>query len=200
MTRGNWEGAWIGIGLMAVSTLFLIVIRGGYKKLKIGAPFTKETVRQTLVKQLLLLAGLIPLFYGFITFMTGQLRPLNSGAALAVGLPCFLWGVLVLGGFRVLAQVNQRRAIMEQMMTMVVPLMEEETRKMVLRKNMEGFAEMPEEDRRRMIRTMLEIFNALPEEKRLIMLKSRLEVMAELPDDTRRVLMQAMDEVLLGVA
>ncbi|MBI4278431.1 MAG: hypothetical protein HY660_08230 [Armatimonadetes bacterium] len=199
MTQGGWEGARIGLLIMGVSFAGLVLARAAYKR-TVGMPFFRETDGQTLAKQAIFLGGIIPFLYGFLTFMTGEVRPLNDGASLAVGLACFVWGILVLTVFRVIALRNQRLAVMEQMMDVMLPAFPEPVRRRVMTKNLVAFAGMPEAQRFRLISTMMRILAGMPEETRMLMRGAMMGVMAELPGEQRRRLMQTMDRVLMGGA
>jgi predicted sugar kinase len=118
---------------------------------------------------------------------------------LAIGIPFFLWGLIVLIPFRVLGQINQRRALVQQMAAVVLPAQTPEVRRTVLTKVMHALAEMPGEQRLNYMRAMQEAINEQPEEVRQVMTDTRVEILAELPSDKRRVLMQTMDKILFGI-
>jgi len=173
----------------------------------IGDPFIKETPGQTFVKSVLLVVGLVPMFYGFMSLLhldlmhigagVGGLRhPGNWAGLWWIGGPFFLWGLIVLIPFRVLGQVNQRRAIVEQMAAIVLPAQTPAVRRNFIRQMMHALAEMPEPERLDYMRAMQEAISAQPEDVRQVMTDARMEIMAELPSDQRRTLMATMDKVL----
>lgn len=83
----NWS--WVPIVTMALAALFLIFVRGGFKKL-IGDPFIKERVWQSFVKQVLLVVGLLVLMWSFMSILDTELmdvkhagyRPIENQARL----------------------------------------------------------------------------------------------------------------------
>lgn len=201
-------GFWTAIGIIAISTLFLIFVRGGYKR-RIGDPFIKETVGQTWVKEVLLVVGLIPLYYGLMSLLhmddmhlgagVGGLRTFSNAALIwPIGLPIFLWGVAVLIPFRVLAQIYQRRAIVQQMASVILPHEPPEARQRILRQVMAALAEMRESQRLEYMRAMQGAINEAPEDVRQLMTEARMTAMAELPAEQRRTLMAAMDKLMVG--
>lgn len=197
LLQGDWGGALAGLLIMSLSAAGLIIARGWYKR-AIGMPFFRETEKQTMIKQLIMLLGIIPFLYGFMTFITGQLRPLNHGGSLAVGLVWFVWGTIMLTVFRLISLRNQRRAIMKQMMTIILPSFPEAVRKQVMAKNLVAFCGVPETQRHLLISTMMQILDGMQEAPRVAMRITMMEVMAELPGDQRQLLMRTMDRVLSG--
>ncbi len=203
---GFWEeareavehrGPWPGVLLLAFGYLWLVFVRGGYKK-AIGEPFIRETVAQTWIKEVLYVPGVVALVVGLMLLIEAHFGELNRGPMLAVGIPFFLWGLACVTGFRVLAQVNQRRALVQQMVAVVLPAHRPEVRHRVLRKVMEALAGMPEGQRLFYMRAMQEALSQVPEEVRDLMTEARLEVLVELPAEARRTLMRSMDQVLFG--
>jgi hypothetical protein len=206
--RPDAPGFWTTIGIIAVSTLFLIFVRGGYKR-HIGDPFIKETVSQTWVKEALLVVGLVPLYYGLMSLLhmdamhlergVGGLRTFSNAALIwPIGLPIFVWGVAVLIPFRVLAQIYQREAIVKQMAAVILPHETPEARQRLLHRVMAALAEMPEAQRFGYMRAMQAALNEAPEEVRQLMTEARMAAMAELPAEQRRALMASMDRLMAG--
>ncbi|MDR7416436.1 MAG: hypothetical protein QN193_05600 [Armatimonadota bacterium] len=201
---GFWEeareamehrGPWPGLVFLAFGYVWLVGVRGGYKK-AIGEPFIRETVTQTWVKEVLYVLGVVPLVIGLMLLIEGHFGQLNKGPMLAVGIPFFLWGLACLTGFRVIAQVNQRQALVQQMVAVVLPAQLPGVRRKVLGKVVAALAEMPERQRLLYLRAMQEALAQAPEEVRDLMARERLEALAELPPDRRRVVMSSMDRVL----
>lgn len=206
--RNDAPGFGTAVGIIVASGLFLILVRGGYKK-HIGDPFIKETVKQTWAKESLLVAGLIPLYYGLMSLLhmdemhlragVGGLRTFSNAARIwPIGLPIFLWGVAVLVPFRVLAQVHQRRAIVKQMAAVILPHETPEIRQRMLGRMMATLAEMPEAQRLDIMRSMQAALNEAPEEVRRLMTEARMVAMVELPAEQRRALMASMDRLMAG--
>lgn len=204
--RADAPGFWTAIGIMVAATLFLIFVRGGYKKY-IGDPFIRETVGQTWAKEILLVVGLIPLFYGLMSLLhmdamhleagVGGLRTFSNAALIwPIGLPIFLWGVIVLVPFRVLAQIYQRQALVKQMAAVILPRETPEARQRILRQVMAALAEMPPARRLETMQAMQGALNEAPEETRLLMGEARMAAIAELPGEQRRILMASMDRLM----
>lgn len=191
-----------GLVSLALAGLFLVVVRGGYKR-RIGDPFIRETRGQSAVKQLLFLVGIIWLLYSFAIVMEGRpfLRaPLinTEPAPLVLGLSLFGWGLLLVGPIRYWAQRNQRLALIGQMATVLLPAMPAERRKAVMLQVMEGLSRCSAPDRVAYVSAMLDSLAAAPEDIRTLMAALRFECLAELPAETRRRLMTAMDLATVG--
>lgn len=196
MEAGHHQLGWT---LLILGALWLVVVRGGYKR-RIGEPFIRETIAQTWVKEILLVTGLLPLFVGFMLLIEGHFGEWSPWPQWLVGALFFLWGLALLLPFRVWAQINQRRAIIQQMATMILPAHTPEVRRKVLRSMMEALASLPEEERRQYMRAMQEALGHATEPVRELMTQERLAVLSELPGQQRRTLMQTMDALLLSGA
>ncbi len=189
--------------------LWIIFARGWYKMHIIGDPFIKETPWQTFVKSVLLVVGLMPMFYGFMSLL--HLDPMHIGAGVGglrrpgnwaglwwIGGPFFLWGLIVLIPFRVVGQIHQRHALVQQMAAVILPAQTPEVRRAVLTKMMHALADMPEAQRLKYMRAMQEAISDQPEDVRRVMTIACMEVMAELPAGHRRRLMATMDQLIAG--
>jgi len=192
LEAGHHPLGWL---LLTLGALWLVVVRGGYKR-AIGEPFIKETRRQTWIKEVLFVVGFLPLFLGFMLLIEGDFGGWNPWPQWLVGLLFFLWGLAVLLPFRVLAQVNQRRAIVQQMAAVVLPAHRSEVRRRVLLQILPGLATLPEEECVAYMRAMQQALDETPEETRQVMAEDRLWCMAQLPSDVRRTLMRRMDLAL----
>lgn len=191
-----------GLVSLVLAGLFLVFVRGGYKR-RIGDPFLRETRRQTVAKQALFVVGIVWLLYSFGVIMTGRpfLRaPLvnTAPAPLILGLALFVWGVLLVGPIRAWAQRNQRLALIGQMATVLLPAMAPGQRKAVMLRVMDGLAHCSTPDRIAYVSAMLDELGRAPAEVRSLMDALRVECLAELPSDTRRRLMVAMDAAMFG--
>jgi hypothetical protein len=60
--------SWVPLGGLILATLFLVFVRGGYKR-RIGEPFIKETIQQTWVKELLYAAGVFVLMWSLMSIL-----------------------------------------------------------------------------------------------------------------------------------
>lgn len=190
-----------GLALMAISALFFIFVRGGYKMLACGDPFIRETPAQSRTKALLFFTGLLPFFYGFAHVMSAGApfpRLPNTDLRLLVGLALFVWGVLMLGPIRIRIQKAQRHALVAQMAAVLLPAMPEDVRRRILDRVVYALADMSEENRLDHMRSMQEAIAAAPEETRRLMTQARMEVIAEIPASKRRKIMQAMDKVMFA--
>lgn len=193
--RAGYPGFWTALGITLLSALFLIFVRGGYKK-SIGEPFILERTYQTFLKQLLLVAGIVPLFYGFMSILIGDLRGLNTGPTAYVGLVFFFWGLLVLIPFRVLIQINQRGAILSQMVAVILPSFAPEERERLLWKMMNALCDTTESVRLRALQAMLEGLAAAPEEVRRLMTAARVSLLVRLPPEKRKKLVRSSASAL----
>jgi hypothetical protein len=137
--------------------------------------------------------GVVALVPGVMFLVEEHFGEFNKPSMLAVGIPFFLWGFLCVTAFRVLAQVNQRRALVQQMAAVVLPAMDAEVRRRLLIRMMEALAEMPEGQRRDLMKAMLEALRDQPEEVRMTMAVARMEAMAALAEPQRRILMRTME-------
>lgn len=187
-----------GLVSTGLAALFLIFVRGGYKK-AIGDPFVRETRAQSTVKAALLLLGLIWLFYSFAHVMGAQ--PFGNGPTTEfypaiIGWSLFLWGVLMLGPIRIWAQHNQRLAIVQQMAAVFLPAVAPARRKEALLKVLHAVAQCPADQRRDYMWAMQGALNAAPAEVRQLMTEVRMECMVELPAAERRTLMASMDQLM----
>jgi len=191
------NGVWPGIVLLAFAYLWAVVVRGGYKK-SIGEPFIRETTRQTWIKMLLYVPIPIALVSGIMLLIEEDFGQLNNPWMLAVGTPFFVWGLICVTAFRVVAQVNQRRALVQQMAAVVLPAHLPDVRIKVLTKILNALCEMPEQQRLFYMKGMQEAISQAPEPVRDVMTRDRLTCLAELPSERRRIVMMSMDKILLG--
>lgn len=188
-----------GLILMAISALFFIFIRGGYKMLACGDPFIRETPGQSGTKALLFFAGFLPFLYGFAHVMAAGApfpRLPNTDLRLFVGLALFVWGVVMLGPIRIRVQQVQRHALVAQMAVVLLPAMPAGVRRRILNQVIHALADMSEKNRLDHMRSMQEAIAAAPKETRRLMTQARMEVIAETPVRKRKKIMQAMDKVM----
>lgn len=208
--RTDTPGFWTAIVIMAFAAVWLIFVRGAYKR-HIGDPFIIETTGQSFLKQIMLVVGLIPLFYGLMSILhmdamhlqsgVGGLRlPGNMALIWPVGLPIFLWGLAVLIPFRVLIQYHQREALVAQMAAVLLPSFSAEQRHRVLVEVLRGLARMPEDDRYRYMRIMQGAIQESDEQVRTVMTVARLRALAEIDAEERQTCIRTMDRVLQSAA
>lgn len=197
------DGFWPSIAIMAVSTFWMVVVRGAYKKLVIGDPFIKETPTQALVKHAMLTAGLFGLFYGLIALLhqtdmgiqmgwdTLRTPEDQTGEMIAIGTGLFTWGIIVLIPFRVLAQHFQREAMVAQMAAVIVPYQTETARVKLMTRIMTALSEMREGQARHYMKAMIRGLASASADVRTLMTSTRVEVLAELPQERLSALMRA---------
>jgi hypothetical protein len=187
-----------GLISLVLAALFIVFVRGGYKK-AIGDPFIKETLRQSIIKQALFLVGFVWLTYSFASIMTGRpfgSAPNTQASPALIGWALFIWSGLLLGPIRIWAQRNQRLAIAQQMVTVLLPAQPLERRKEVMLKVMHALAACPVNQRAALMRAMQEALNDAPDDVRQAMTQLRMECLTELPADKRRVLLTTMDTLM----
>lgn len=196
------EAGFPGLISLVLAALFIIFVRGGYKKY-IGDPFFKETLGQSIIKQILFLIGFIWLFYSFAhvmeekPFFSGP-TPIEMWPAALIGWSLFFWGVLMLGPIRIWAQRNQRIGIVKQMAAVFLPASDRETRERVLEKMMNGLVSLPEKERLTLMMAMQEAISEADEDVQKIMTDSRMEVLSKLSSEKRKIIMGTMDKLMLG--
>jgi len=120
----------------------------------------------------------------------------NMALIWPVGMPIFIWGLIMLIPFRVLIQYYQREALVAQMAAVILPSFTEEQRRRVLVKMLNALARMPERDRLRYMRIMQKAIQGADDQVRAVMTVARMEALAELAGEERRICMQTMDRVL----
>lgn len=201
----NIPAFWQALAITLVGALFLIVVRGGYKR-HIGEPFVRETIGQTWIKEGLYLVGATILFYGLMSLLHTDRMAFDAGQAhlrtlaLAadrpaqfwIGAALFLWGAIVVVPFRVLAQHYQRHALAAQMAAVVIPAFDPAQRRRVLRKVLGALDGMPTRRAGGYMRAMLEGLDAAPAEARQLMARERVSVLAALQGRSRDHLMECM--------
>ena len=180
---------------MAVTGLWLIFIRGGYKK-HIGEPFVRETVLQTAIKEVLLVASLVPFFYAFMSMLQGEWLGFNSGYMLLIGLIGFLWGVLMLTVFRVIGQEYQRRGILKHMAAVILPRQRPEIRVRVMQKMMDALNRMKDAKRETYMKAMNEGLASAPDDVRALMTGTMVNLLVSSPDTKCMTLMRTQAAAL----
>ncbi len=224
--------SWVPISGLILATLFMIFVRGGYKR-RIGEPFIKETLRQTWIKELLYVLGIFVLMWSLMSILDtterdiahagyavgptilGQLpaqhvtqqevpRWPESGFILGgmkgifvapwnwVGLALFIWGLIVIVPFRVLAQHFQRQAIVAQMAAVVVPTFSQAQRGRFIDKMFRALLEMAPGQRITYLRAMNEGLAAATAEDRAVMTRAMLSRLVALEEEGRDRFMGSM--------
>lgn len=195
-SRNVLAGSVPGLTIMITAGTAMVVLRSWYKK-HIGDPFFKETMAQSVLKDLILLVGMTIYFYGFINVMIGGFpRTLNSGpyeylALIGVGL--YVSGIVLLIPLRAWARQNQKYGVMQQMMHVMIPSLDTESRRKVIKKVIVAISEMPEKMRLQMVKFHMKNLQSMPEEDRKILMMTQMDVLSELPSENRARMMKAMD-------
>lgn len=191
-----------GLILMAVSALIFIFVRGAYKKLACGDPFIKETLNQSVIKSFLFLVSFLPFMYGFAHVMTAGTgdfpRPFPAGAPLIVGGSLLIWGILMESIFRIWIQRVQQRAIVEQLVAVILPRLPDNKRKELMQNVMSALSRIEENRRQAFIKSMLIGLEHAPEDSRKIISDTRTHVLAKLAEHQRKTIMKSMDAVMFN--
>jgi hypothetical protein len=199
-TRNVLRGSELGAIDMVAAAIFVILLRSWYKR-RVGDPFFKETVRQSLIKDLILVVGMSAYFYGFIAVMVGGFpRPLNLGANLylsLIGLGLYLWGLILLIPLRAWARQNQKTGIMQQMMAVILPSLDSAEKNAAIRKILTGLLALTDSELAKAAKLMVSVLGKLPEEQRGSVMDAQMRVLAELPAEDRLRMMRAMDYAMM---
>ncbi len=200
-TRNVLAGSNEGLAVMVVAALFIILVRSWYKKYRIGDPFIVESFSQGLVKHGILAMGLVGFVYGLVNVMMGQFpRTFNTGNFLyqsLIGAIMLAWGVMLLVPVRSWAQCNQRKAMIRQMVEVVLPKLSDDLRVKAIKKVITAVLQIPEERRAKIVKDMTTFLGEMDEKDRQKVMKTQLEVLSSLPEDKRLVMMKAMDNAML---
>ncbi len=196
-TRNVLAGSNDGMAITLISAIFIIFARSWYKKYRIGDPFIVESLGQSLVKHAIFAVGLVGLVYGFLNVMLGGFpRTPNVGGDLyltTIGLGMLVWGIILLIPIRAWAQVNQRRAMMRQMVEVLLPRLNDEQRAKTMGKVIEAVSELSEERRLKIVGDMASFIGELGAEDKEKVMKTQLQVISSLQPEKRIAIMKAMD-------
>ncbi|PSN94347.1 hypothetical protein B9Q06_09380 [Candidatus Marsarchaeota G2 archaeon ECH_B_2] len=200
-TRNVLAGSTPGSLIMVASAALIILLRSAYKK-RIGDPFIKETVAQSLVKDAILVVGMTAYFYGYIAVMVDHFpRTPNLGPNLPltlIGLTLYVWGVLLLLPVRAWARQQAKKPVIEQMLSVVLPSLDPERRKAALRNMLSGLCTLPERQLERIVRLQFSALQQLSDALRGTLLASQMEALSELPEEARLRMMKTMDKVMMA--
>jgi hypothetical protein len=200
-TRNVLAGSVEGTVIMIVSGTLLVLLRAWYKK-HIGDPFFRETIRQSVIKDLILVVLMTIYFYGFINVMVGGFpRRINVGPysyLTEIGLGLYAWGIILLIPLRAWARQQSKFGVMEQMMHVMLPSLDFESRKKVVKKVVSAISDMPEKMMLKMVRFHMSNLQKMPEEQRKSMIMTQMDVLSELPSENRLRIMKAMDSATMA--
>jgi len=225
-------------GGLVLAALFLVVVRGGYKR-RIGEPFIRETPAQTWVKSALFLLGVFVLVWSWMSildtekadviragyrhlpafwetpggaeehgapqvpqwpspsgFILGGMRGIFVGPWNWVGLGLLAWGAVMLLPFRVLAQHNQRYALVGQRSAVLLPRFSEPDRTRVVAKMQDALLRLRPRLREFYLQAMNEAVATAPVDDRAAVTRVFVRVLASRPEAERDRLMEAMAAAL----
>ncbi|MBI4306002.1 MAG: hypothetical protein HY678_06745 [Chloroflexi bacterium] len=197
---------WPALSIVLGAAFFLIFVRGGYKR-AIGDPFIRETLTQSVVKQVLLVIGVITLFYGLMSMLSmdpmhtkmgvNGLRTWDNTARLwSVGVPIVAWGLFMLIAVRVIIQHWQRHAIVAQMASVILPSQKPPQRARLVAGMIAGLLQMQPAPRIAYLRTMNESLATATPEARAAVTQEMVGQLVSLPQDRRDALMRSQAEAL----
>ncbi len=196
-TRNVLAGSNEGLVIMVVSGLFIVLTRSWYKKYRIGDPFIVESFDQGVVKHSIFAVGLIGFIYGYLHVMLGGFpRTPNVGNDLylsVIGLTMLAWGVILLVPVRAWAQENQRRAMMRQMVEVILPALNDNLRGKAMRKILTAVSGLAETKRLNLVKAMTSFLREMEDKDREKVVKAQLEALSSLSSNRRMAMMKAMD-------
>jgi len=183
----------VGTFLVVAAFVILVPVRGWYKtRLPEGA----EATGQRILKEAILWIGTFVLIYGFVTLFMGVFTfPHADAFRLAVGLPLFVAGILLVVVFRPIALRNEFLAIL-RIMPGSIAILPDEKRREIMSRRINALLAMPESQRDVHVTAMMRGVSRLPEELRGAILKTNLEVVSSLPENKRMVMMSSMDKAM----
>jgi hypothetical protein len=198
-TRNVLAGSIEGELIMIISSLYLIILRS-YYKIKIGDPFFFETFKQTLIKNSILVSGLIPFFYGYLNVMVDSFpRVPNAGDfsyLTYIGLALMSWGIVLLIPIRSWAQRNQREAIMDQMVKIILPILNKEDRVALFSKALNKASSLNDDIRYKIMKILFSKVTELDKDKRKEIMNDMMESLTKIEDSKKKEIMSTMDKIL----
>jgi hypothetical protein len=198
-TRNVLAGSIEGELIMIISSLYLIILRS-YYKIKIGDPFFFETFKQTLIKNSILVSGLIPFFYGYLNVMVDSFpRVPNAGDfsyLTYIGLALMSWGIVLLIPIRSWAQRNQREAMMDQMVKIILPILNKEDRVALFSKALNKASSLNDDIRYKIMKILFSKVTELDKDKRKEIMNDMMESLTKIEDSKKKKIMSTMDKIL----
>lgn len=180
---------WIGIGIMGAAAWWLLVVKGGFKKL-IGEPFFFESFVQTLQKQLVFTLGWAAFFYGYMSMlnstMFGSIQPWDDQSA--AGLGFLVMGVLVLTVGRAIAQHYQRQGFLAHFAGVILPAQADLARERMMLRVLEGMARLSPRRQEAAWLTMHRAWDGIDPDERSLMAWTTVNALVELDKELREVL------------
>jgi hypothetical protein len=186
---------------MILAGAFMVLVRAWYKK-HIGDPFFKETVSQSVWKDLILVIGMTAYFYGYVNVMVDHFpRTLNLGTNTylsEIGLGLYLWGLILLIPLRAWARQNQQRGIIEQMVGAMLPSLDDEQRTRIMKKVLSAILDLPEHRRLKVVRSIVKTLGRMNPVDRDKVMSTQVYVLSSLPAEKRLLMIKAMDKTIMG--
>jgi hypothetical protein len=200
-TRQVLAGSVEGTVIMILAGAFVVLVRAWYKK-HIGDPFFKETISQSVWKDLILAIGMTAYFYGYVNVMVDHFpRTLNLGTNTylsELGLGLYLWGLILLIPLRAWARQNQQRGIIEQMVGAMLPSLDDEQRTRIMKKVLSAILDLPEHRRLKVVRSIVKTLGRMNPVDRDKVMSTQLYVLSSLPAGKRLLMIKAMDKTIMG--
>lgn len=188
---------WAGFGLMAAAAWWMLIVKGGLKKL-IGEPFFFESFLQTVQKQLVFVVGWGVFFYGLMSVLNGRdfgrIQPWDDQAA--AGLGFFLTGVLVLTLGRAVAQHYQRQGFLAHFAGALGPGQADRARERLVRNILVGMARLSPERQERAWLTILQAWANIDPDDRSLMVWTTVSELADLDGTARADLVRSQARAL----
>ncbi len=188
---------WVGIGMVVLAWLWIVYVRGGFKRL-IGEPFFLETLQQTFQKQLLFVLGWGVFFYGLMSMLNAGVfgPPWQQGEQLYAGLGFLLGGLLVLTAGRTITQYYQRLGMFAHWTAVLAPSQPEQARKRILRRVFTALPRADDRHRRRLLGVMFQALAGAEKDARRVTLNEWVDNLAVLPDGPRNALIASQEHAL----
>jgi len=188
---------WIGIGIMAIAAWWMLLVKGGFKKL-VGEPFLFESFLQTLQKQLVFTAGWAAFFYGFMSVLNGSefggIQPWDDQSA--AGLGFLVMGVLVLTVGRAAAQHHQRQGFLAHFAGVILPTQPDRARERLMRRILEGMTRLSPRRQEAAWLTMHRAWAGIDPDERSLMAWTAVDALAELDEEERESLIRSQSRAL----
>lgn len=188
---------WIGLGIMGLAAWWMLLVKGGFKKL-IGEPHFFESFLQTVQKQLVFVMGWAAFFYGWMSMLSseefGPTQPWD--AQTAVGLGFLVTGILVLTVGRAIAQHYQREGFLAHFVGVILPTQPGESRERMMSRILEGMARLPARRQEAAWRVMHRAWAAIDPDERSLMAWTTVNALAELDPKQRESLTESQGRAL----
>lgn len=188
---------WVGLGLMGAAAWWILIVKGGFKKL-IGEPFFFESFGQTLQKQLAFAAGWAAFFYGYMSVLNGTafgtIQPWDD--QVAAGVAFLSAGLLVLTVGRAIAQHYQREGFLAHFAAVILPTQPDRARERLIGRILEGMARLSPRRQERAWLVMHRAWDGIDPDERSLAAWTVVGALAELHREDRRRLIESESRAL----